>query len=56
MSAEVAISTRALGHSTLFERMFLSFSELCLCLVPQVDGSTWWWMRQLEYTDASIAC
>lgn len=34
----------------------ISFSGLCLCLVPEDDDSSWWWMGQLDETEALIRC
>jgi hypothetical protein len=34
----------------------LSFSGLCLCRVPDDDGTSWWWMGQLDESDGSIVC
>lgn len=32
------------------------FAGLCLCLVPEDDGTSWWWMGQLDKSDGSIVC
>ena len=36
--------------------VILSFAGLCLCLVPDDDGASWWWMGQLDGSDGSIVC
>jgi hypothetical protein len=36
--------------------VIVCFSGLCLCLVPDDDGSSWWWMGQLDPADGSITC
>ncbi len=36
--------------------VILSFVGLCLCLVPADDGTSWWWMGQLDKSDGSIVC
>ena len=36
--------------------VILSFAGLCLSLVPGDDGTSWWWMGQLDKSDGSIVC
>ena len=43
-------------YEVLRPTVILSFSGLCLCLVPETDNTAWWWMGQLDPADGSIAC
>lgn len=43
-------------YEVLQPTAILTFDGLCLCLVPEPDGSSWWWMGQLDITDGSITC
>jgi len=36
--------------------VILSFSGLSLCRVQEDDGTSWWWMGQLNESDGSIVC
>jgi hypothetical protein len=43
-------------YEVLKPTVILSFSGLCLCRVPEPDGTFLWWMGQLDESDGSIAC
>lgn len=43
-------------YEVLRPTAILSFSGLCLCRVPEADGTSLWWMGQLDDSDGSITC
>lgn len=43
-------------YDVLKPTVILSFSGLCLCQVAEPDGTSLWWMGQLDESDGSIAC
>ena len=43
-------------YEVLRPTVILSFSGLCLCRVSEPDGTSLWWMGQLDDSDGSITC
>lgn len=43
-------------YEVLYPTVVISFTGLCLCLVPEDEGPARWWMGQLDDSDGSIAC
>lgn len=54
----VAADERPVGSEleALHPTVILGFSGLCLCLVPETDGSLQWWMGNIDASDGSIVC